>query len=274
MGFRFGIDQLCLFGLDPVEHVRLADELGCGWVSMAPKTMQENIEGYPPFDLATNAALRREVKAVLADTGIALGCGEGFLVLPGMDVGLYGAGLDAMAELGCAAINVLSVEQDKARAGEQIARLMGMVDARDMRTIVEFVPGLYFSALGQTLGLLDAMGKADVPVVIDAWHLFCSGGGAADVEAMDKSRFAYVQLCDTQPRPLDASYGVDAVYDRDAPGDGSLPIVELLKVVPDGCTLSFEVPQKAKALAGVPIHERMRHCLDNTKRLLAEAGRA
>jgi hypothetical protein len=79
-------------------------------------------------------------------------------------------------------------------------------------------------------------------VLIDNLHLSRSGSSIEEVRVMPTELFPYLQICDAPAeRPTDFGGLLDeALNGRLCPGEGSLPIVELLQVVPN-VPLSFEV---------------------------------
>jgi len=109
-------------------------------------------------------------------------------------------------------------------------------------------------------------------VLVDALHLCRSGGSPADVAPLARAnprRYPYLQLCDA---PLVAPAGgerglyAEAVAGRLAPGEGELPLRELLDAMPAGVPLSIETP--VAAIAHLPPVERARHAMAATRRLL------
>jgi hypothetical protein len=62
---RLGIEQLSVFGMGPVEHVRLAAALGCSYISIGLAQGRFNPHGYAPWSLRDDPALRRQTIAAL-----------------------------------------------------------------------------------------------------------------------------------------------------------------------------------------------------------------
>src|ERR1700733_2150674 len=98
---RLGIEFLGAFGLPPVAFVNLAADLGCRYISTVFEPLEYNPHGYPRYSLRRDPALRREMIAAMRDRGVTVSLGEGFVVLPNLDVReAYAADLDIMRELG------------------------------------------------------------------------------------------------------------------------------------------------------------------------------
>jgi sugar phosphate isomerase/epimerase len=111
-------------------------------------------------------------------------------------------------------------------------------------------------------------------VLIDALHLWRSGGTPADVAGLDPRRIsAYVQLCDARgPRPATGALRQEARGGRHYPGTGDIPLAQILDALPEGLPLAVEVPRAQDA--GLPVIERARRAGEATRRFLAQYRRA
>ena len=245
---RLGIEMLTLMGMPPVDHVRLAGALGCVSISTGllrmPMAMFGRAELYPDWSLLDDKALRGEVKAALADTGVHIGLGEGFRVDPAFDVAeKFEAQLDIMAELGAWRINAISTEPDENRAIDQFGKLSDMVLERGMRFLVEFAPPHALNNAESALRMADALGHDRCGMMLDAMHFFRSGG---TVEQVGKLPVIYAQLCDVPLVSPGISYMDEAMFHRTAPGDGELPLREWIAALPADCEIGLEVPNLAR----------------------------
>lgn len=241
---RLGIEMLTLLGMNPVDHVRLAGELGCVSISTGlmrlPLTRFGKPELYEDWTLIGNAQLRRELKLAMADTGVHIGLGEGFRVAPGMEVADFAASLDVFAELGALRINAIGLEPDPERSLDQFEELADMVMARDMRFLVEFAPPHAVACWQDALAVADALGHERCGMMVDAMHFFRSGGTVADLAGLP---VIYAQLCDVpMPAPEGLSYMDEAMFARRVPGEGQLPLAEWIAALPADCEIGLEVP--------------------------------
>jgi sugar phosphate isomerase/epimerase len=112
-------------------------------------------------------------------------------------------------------------------------------------------------------------------ILVDALHLQRSGGTPADVSAVAPEQLPYVQLCDGPFQPIlpdSAVAQAEARTGRLFPGDGELPLAELLRVLPAGASLAVEAP--VANLAGGTVGERTRLAHAALTRLLAKANQA
>ncbi|ORB73886.1 sugar phosphate isomerase/epimerase family protein [Mycobacterium scrofulaceum] len=264
-----GIGMLSVFGLPPVELVNLAADLGCRFVSAALQGMPLVPLGYPRFSLTDDAGLRQAVLAAMDDRGVTISLGDGFLVLPGADVRALRTDLDVLAELGVPRINVVSLDPDVPRSFDQFAALADLAAQRGIQTLVEPVPGLTVGDLPTALAAVEHVARPDFRLLIDTMHLVRSGSSAADLAAIDPARIGYAQLNDTTLRPRGGNYMEEAMFERMVPGEGELPLRDILSALPAGIVIELEVPRRALALSGVGPIDRLRPCVDAARRLLS-----
>jgi len=258
---RLGLDMLTLLGMPAVDHVRLAAELGCASVSIGLSGLPmarfgyADFAPYPDWSLVDDPALRRELKAALRDTGIHIALGEGFRVRPDADLRDAAGGLDIMADLGARRINAVSMEPDMARTYDQLAILADLVVERGMRFIVEFAPPNAINSLAGALAAVDHVGRERCQIMFDAMHFFRSGARLADLAGLDPAQIGYAQLCDVPLVSKDGGYMQEAMFARQAPGEGELPLREWIAALPADLEIGLEVPMIAAFQAGVSPHD-------------------
>lgn len=267
---RLGIGMLSVFGLPPVELVDLAADLGCHFVSAALQGMPLVPLGYPRFSLTDDAGLRQAVLAAMGDRDVRISLGDGFLVLPGADVRTLRADLDVLAELGVPRINVVSLDPDVPRSFDQFAALTDLAAELGIQTLVEPVPGLTVGDLPTALAAVEHVARPDFRLLIDAMHVVRSGSSAADLAAIDPARIGYAQLNDTTLRPRTENYLEEAMFERMVPGEGELPLRDILAALPSDIVIELEVPRRQLALDGISPIDRLRPCVEAARRLLSE----
>jgi sugar phosphate isomerase/epimerase len=258
------------FGLPPVEFVELAADLGCRHMSAVVRGQELVPLGYEPFSLKDDPTLRKDVLAAMNHRGVAISLGDGFLVLPGAEMDAFRADLDVLAELGVPRINTVSLDPDLSRTFDQFAALTELAAQRNIETDVEPVPGLTVGDLPTAVAALEYVGRPDFRLLIDTMHLVRSGSGAADLAALDPGHIGYAQLNDTTLRPRIESYMEEAMFERMVPGEGELPLGDILSALPSDVVIELEVPRRSLALAGVSAIDRLRPCVDAARRLLSE----
>lgn len=264
---RLGIEMLTVLGLPPLEFVHFAADFDCPNISILLATSPASPKDSPAFNLITDNALRREVAAALRDRGVSITLGEGFLLREGGDIQDLTVQFAPMLELGIKRINIVSIDLDLARTFDQYAGLAELALAAGFEEIVcEFAPVLSIRNLQMALDVVRHVGRPDFRLLIDTMHFGRTNGTAAELAALDPALIGYVQLSDVPFIPTDPDYMRETTNDRKTPGEGELPLYDMLAALPRDVVVSLEVPQLAKAQAG--------QSLDEIVRPIVEAGRA
>jgi len=175
-----------------------------------------------------------------------------------------------LAELGVPRINVVSLEPDLPRTFDEFAALAELAAQRNIGTVVEPVPGLTIGDVATALAARDYVGRRDFRLLIDTMHLVRSGSGPAELATIDAEHIGYAQLNDTTLQPRIDNYMEEAMFERMVPGEGELPLNEILSALPEDTIIEIEVPRRSLALAGVGPIERLRPCVEAARRLMAE----
>jgi sugar phosphate isomerase/epimerase len=113
--------------------------------------------------------------------------------------------------------------------------------------------------------------QREAVICIDPLHLARSGGSPADVKALDAKYFPYAQISDgiLEPgEPNPALFGKLGLGTRAMPGEGKLPLREVIAALPPGIPLSVELPH-ALAPKGTSARDWAKTTLDSTRRFLA-----
>lgn len=265
---RLALEFISALGMPPAEFIALVRRLGIGRVGMAPAPIAANPHGYPAWDLRTDPALLRATKAALAAEGVTVSLGEGFLIMPGIEIANALPNMQLMAELGAPLVNCVVIEQDRQRAYDQFAEFSAMAAAHAMRPCIEFMPLMWPATLGEAAAFLNDCGAPGGGLVLDAMHVFRSAGSTDDCAALEASLIAYVQLCDVPMPARHGDYGMEARDNRLAPGEGDLPLAQFLAAMPDEVTVGLELPMVASAEAGIGPDERLAPAVAAARRLL------
>ncbi|MDE2303122.1 MAG: sugar phosphate isomerase/epimerase [Sphingomonadales bacterium] len=269
-----GIENISVFGLPPVAFVTLAADLGCQHISTGLASFDFGVCDYPPYSLRDDAALRREMIAVMRDRGISISLGEGLTIRPGATARDYARDLDLFVELGAERINTVSMDPDFARTCDEFARLTELGVARGLRVTTELAPSLTVNSLPLALEAVRRVGHPEFRLLIDTMHVIRSGSTRADVAALDPDVIDYIQICDASRAPRCASYHEEAMFERMVPGEGELELADLVAVLPADRVYAIEVPQRSEARAGKGPMERLGRCVAAVRRMLAEAHSA
>lgn len=267
---QIALGYLSVFGLPPVQFIDLAAALDCRHISIFLRGGPLLPLDYPSFSLTKDPALRQEIGAALRGHDVTITLGDGFLVRPDTEIRSFASDLDALAELGAGQINVISLDRDRSRTFDQFGELTELAAQRHIRTVTEPAPGLVIGDIPTALAAVQHVGRPEFQVLVDTMHLIRSGCTPDDLAAIDPDHVGYVQINDTTLQPKIANYLEEAMFERMVPGEGELPLREILAALPADLVIEIEVPQRSLAMAGVSPIDRLRPCVAATRRLLSE----
>lgn len=264
---RLGIDMQTVFGLAPVDQVKLAAELACGHVSTGLAPVPWKLERFPVWSLH-DPSTRRDLKNALLDYGVRLSVVEGFAVRPEAEALDRRADLDIAAELGAERASTVCIERDPSRGLEQLAQLAELTSERGMMLTLEFAPPHGINTLEGALAAIEAIGRPNVALVIDAMHFFRSGATINELAQIASSRIGYAQLCDAPWASEDDDYYREACFNRMCPGDGQLPLRQLAQALPADIPIGIETPMQAELLAASDLRAPLARLVAGARRVL------
>ena len=265
---ELGIENLSLFGLDPVEHIHLAGDLGCEHVSLNLRSGANRLPAYPEYSLREDEGLGHAVVAAARARGVAVSLLEGFALAPGADPDAFAPDLDIAAQLGARAICVIAMDRDLPRSHAGFARVAELAATRGILTTTEVGAGA-MRTFDRALAALDAVGRPDFQLLIDTMHFFRLGGTLDAFAAIDPAAIGHIQLCDVPMPAVIESYMDEALFERRAPGDGDLPLGDFLRHVPETVPIGLEVPIRSQVEAGLGPRERLGRCVAKARALFA-----
>lgn len=265
-----GIDHLSLFGMHPLAFIETAAAAGAETVGIQPAAPAPP-DGSAPWSLLGNPALCREVRSRLDDTGLRIGMIDGLTIAPGRSARHYEASLADFARMGVTIGNAVSFDE-LGRTEDEFALLVELARPHGIRILLETCPVLTIRTLAQGADLARRLGD-DVGLVIDTLHVSRTDE-AADVALLDPELIGYVQLCDA-PAAAPATpelYMDQAMHERQVPGEGELPLAQILAAVPAGVVVSAEVPLRSRRAAGWSDPQCAAAAIAGTRRMLAAAA--
>jgi sugar phosphate isomerase/epimerase len=237
--------HLTAIELAPPELVRAAASAGFDAVTL--RVFPPRLDG-PPVPLASDVRLRDETLSALRTDGMGVLDVEALVLDETFELDDLAPGIEVAAALEARHLLVVGADRNHARLAARLHELCVRSEPLGIRPMLEFIPFSSVATLEQAVAIVDAAAHPAAGVLVDPLHLRRSGGSPAQVAELARStpeRFPYVQLCDA---PLAAPDGGtrglyrEAVTARLLPGDGQLPLRELLNALPPGLALSVEIP--------------------------------
>jgi sugar phosphate isomerase/epimerase len=267
---KIAIEFISALGQPPVQYVELVRRLGVSHIGLGLMPVTANPHNFAPWALHKDAQLRRDTKQALADNGVAISVGEGFLNFPQGWLIEPEAGLDVMAELGAPVVNLVNLDDDQSRAFDRMAAVVDGARARGMKAVFEFLADRPFGTVQSAAAMAKKMGR-DFKIVVDMMHVIRSGGTAVDLAALDHGVIGYIQVCDAT-LAREADYADASANQRMTVGEGEFPILDMLNALPRLNITGVEAPLRDKAEAGVSLYDALKPSVDATRALLAARG--
>lgn len=190
------------------------------------------------FDAATwTHSVADGVRSRVADRGLTLLDIEPIMLMPaGSTTHDHGEAIvDAAMRIGARNILVASRDTDDGRVVDRLRSLAARLEGTAIRLVLEFLPILGVRTLPQALSIVAASDHPCLGVLVDNLHLSRAGHVPADLADVDARLLPYIQVCDAPAVPVAPSVPAllhEALHGRQLPGEGGLPIAELLAVVP------------------------------------------
>jgi len=214
--------------------------------------------GIPPYDILRDGPILRETLLRLADTGVSVLDTEFLRFEPDQPVGVPEGFLEVSARLGAKNVLVMSAELDEARTIDRFGDLCDRAARYGLQVGLEFAVYTGVRTLAHAAQVVAKARRPNASVLVDALHFSRSGGIPAHIGQVDAALFRYAQICDASadvPAPTDTPALIrEARTGRLLPGEGALPLAELVAALPAGVPLAIEAP--CRATAELPAVER------------------
>jgi sugar phosphate isomerase/epimerase len=219
--------------------------------------------------LLNDSPLRRQIVSRAADAGLSLDLMEGFIVGESFDPEICARTLDVAVEMGVKEVSVSPADPNPQRFRDNLAILCALAVERQRDVSQEFWPLSHVSSFADCVRLIDEGRYPGLRISVDALHLARGGETPADV-VKAPHLVGCCQICDgPKASPSTEAYRYESFFERAIPGEGELPVVDLLAALPQDCIIYVEVPKMSWQKQGLTPTERARRPLDAVRRLLA-----
>ncbi len=282
-----GIGHLTMLDTAPPDWVSLAHDAGFDAVGIRAAAIGPTEEEWP---MRAGSAMLAETLRRMAEGGVRVLDAEIIRINPQTVIATYEPLFETAAALGASFINVMGDDPELHRARDTFAALADAARPYGLRPAIEAIPYMQVKTLADAAVLV---GESGGGIIIDPLHLQRSGGTPDDVRSLDPKLIAYCQLCDAplaaphnlpRPRELPRGQSVDGITDlalearavRLLPGDGELPLAEIISALPAGLPLSVEAPNLAllESLGPIGFARRARQAAAPLMAVAASAGGA
>jgi sugar phosphate isomerase/epimerase len=230
--------------------------------------------GVPPYDILREGPLLRETLRRLADTNVSVLDTEFLRFEPEQPVGIPEGFLEISARLGAKNVLVMSAEPEEARTIDRFSELCDRAAPFGLQVCLEFAIYTGVRTLAHAAHVVAQSKRSNASIVVDALHFSRSGGIPPHIAQVDPSLLRYAQICDASadmPGPSDTPALIrEARTGRLLPGEGVLPLAELVAALPETVPLAIEAP--SRATADLPALERAKRAYRALTALVASSA--
>lgn len=236
-----GLAHFTVLEVPPLELVGLAARTGYATIGLR---LVQSAPGTPYYTIPAGRALMAEMRHRLHDQGIRVHDVEIVTIDADFDPATLAPVLESAAELGAAALSVCADDPDRSRLVDRFAALCELAAHQAIGVDLEWMGWRAVRTLDDALDVVVRAGHPNGRILVDALHLKRNGGTPADLAAVPPGLVRSVQLCDARAEP---PVGTDEIIaeartGRLPPGEGILPLADLLNALPAHANLSLEVP--------------------------------
>ena len=272
MDTELGLAPLGFLELKPPDLITAAAAAGFSSVGIRARAVTPGGIEYP---LLPGSPMERETRSRLASTGLSIFQLEIVSLKRDLDVSACRPLFETAASLGASRLVVSGDDSDFQVMVERLAQLCELAYEYRVLIDVEFMPYRPLNSLLSALRLVESAGQQNAFVMLDALHLQRSGGKVTEVQAAPEGAIGVFQICDAPLAPPASNLLIqEAREGRRLPGEGELPLAQLLSVIAPNVHLAAEVPLGLEH-SHISAIDRLKAISASTRRLIQkhEAGR-
>lgn len=249
-----GIGHLTMLDVAPPDWVSLAHEAGFDGVGIRVAAASP---AEAPWPMQPGSPMLAETSHCIDDTGIRVLDVEIIRLTPETRPENHRTLFEVGAQLGASFINVIADDPDFSRARDTFAALAAEARPFGLRPVLEAMAYSRVRSLAEAVSIVEGSGGG---VTIDPLHLQRFGGDPQQLRSIDPALLLYYQLCDAPlappsplPRPKRLPRGqpldiddlaLEARAARLLPGEGELPLEEIVAAMPPHIPISIEAPNQ------------------------------
>ncbi|MBI1181398.1 MAG: TIM barrel protein [Alphaproteobacteria bacterium] len=179
--------------------------------------------------------------------------------------------LAAGGEIGVRNALMVSSDPDMDATKRRFEELCKVADRYGINACFEFLPITDVKTLQAALDILRSVGHPRGKLLVDALHLKRSGGDPSMLRGLPADLVTYAQICDAPAELPDMEFQTildEAVDGRLLPGEGALPLHDMLAALPQDLPLAPEQRSKPLRDQYPDAADRAKAILDATQRFL------
>lgn len=117
------------------------------------------------------------------------------------------------------------------RVVERLAAFVARVEKVGARAHVEPIPTTKIPDLATAMALIEAVNRPSLGLLLDTYNFSRAGVAPAELESVPLEAIFQIQIADGGAVPVGADYQDDGGHHRRLPGEGDLPVAEMIRIV-------------------------------------------
>src|SRR5436190_17054939 len=162
---KFSLAHLTILDAPPPDLIRIAARTGYDFVGL--RLIPLGLPGEVAYEPHKDAAMRRDIKAAIADTGVKVLDVELARIIEASEPDSYLPALETAAELGARHVLSSVWMRDRNRVIERFGRLCEVAKPLGLTVNFEFVSSTEWSTLEGALDVVSSCGRDNVGIMID-----------------------------------------------------------------------------------------------------------
>ncbi len=218
-----------------------------------------------------NAQTTRDVKSRLADGTVTVLDVEVVWIQPGDHDPAHDAAIDIGGEVGAQFVLIVSSDPDRSATKKRFERLCDRAQRAGLTAVLEFLPITEIKSLEDALDVVTDVAHPSSGILVDTLHLIRSGGSANALHQADPALFPYCQIADAPAALSEETYEnflSEAIDGRLLPGEGKLPLVDIMDALPKDLPVSPEIRSLALRKSHTDITSRAQAIYDASRRFV------
>ena len=261
------LDCLTLTDSSPIELIEAAAAADFDLVSL----WVNSPSAFPRMQMTSS--LERDCVRLLQDTGIGVHLLEVTDLSGEAAIRAYRPALERGARLGGKAASAYhATNPDRSHVADLLALFAEIAGEFGLEVVLEPVAMARTRTLAEAEALIRNSG-ANAGIVFDTLHLIRSGGGPAELAAIDPALIRYVQLNDGLLRLPPDDWRDEAMSERLYLGDGEFPLAAILDILPPDIPWGIETPSIRRTSAGMDANMQAGAAMASLRKALAERKR-
>lgn len=262
---RLGLAHLTALEVPPIDLVGIAARAGFGLIGLR---LHPAHPGGVAYALPPGSVALAEMRRRLDGEGVGVHDIEFVTIGPDFAAAAIVPVLEQAAALGAACISACGDDPDPARQAAGFAALCEAAAGYGLGVDLEWMGWRPVATLADALRTVRAAARPNGAILVDALHLIRNGAAPTDLRGLDPALIRTVQICDAGATPPATREAIiaEARGGRMLPGTGTLPLRDLLDVLPDHAVLSCEIPMANPP----PPDERAKQVFAATARLFGK----